>query len=289
MFERKRIWIRLGTALLASTSLITVPMVADTRPPEAHVAAPGLNAADAGWASPSNVEISAGEAGEGGEAGEAGERGQMSDLAQSDPAYLAQLGMMRGHLSVGAELYRMGHVMDSANHTRHPEQELYASLVPALEKRGAPPFEERLKALADRLDNKAAPAEINAAYDAVLSAIARAEGAVAKPSAHDMAQVIHLLVRNAAEEYGEAVAGGRVVEAHEYQDALGFLRVAEGWQEKLAASGADATVLAKIRKQMAVIKPAWPSIMPPEKAALDPSVVHGAAARIETATLSLKD
>ena len=292
MGDKTKVWVSFGAALLASTSLVTASLAAGA-PPTAASDGRVLRAAaapDAG-AAVDRLQLAAGsaeEGGEGGEGGEAGDGAAESRLVESDSAYLTQLGLMRGHLTIGVELYRQGAAAAAATHMKHPEDELYKDLEEALEERGAPEFEAQLEALAARVETRAPIAEVEAAYDAVLAAIARAEDAVADPGAHEIGEVIHNLVHTAAEEYGDAVAGGKIVEGHEYQDALGFTRVAEDWLTKLAAAGANAAVVKAIGAQLAVIRPAWPSLVPPETAALDPSVIHGAAARIEIAVLHLK-
>jgi hypothetical protein len=212
----------------------------------------------------------------------------VGNLARSASAYLTQLGLIRGHLDVGTELYRIGDQKAAVTHMKHPEDELYAALKPALAQHRAPGFDKELNALAEKVQKNAGKEEVEAAYKKLLAAIEKAEHAVAKPSPHQIGEVIHNLMRTAASEYREAVADGRVVEEHEYQDALGFVRVAEDWVKVLEASGGDPSVVAEIRKQIDLVKPAWNGVVPPKTVTVDPSQIHSAAARIEIATLSLK-
>jgi hypothetical protein len=288
-FEKHRAWVSLGVALLTSTALTSGAPAVRAEPTPAAADRP--HAGDkSGFVS---IQLAAGKAGESGEAGEAGEageggeRGSAASLARSKSAYLTQLGFIRGHLRVGVELYRVGDAA-AATHMKHPEDELYATLKPALKKRRAPGFEKELGVLASRVEKKAPRAQVDAAYEAVVTAIVKAEKVVPKLSRHDIGEIIHNLVRTAAAEYSEAVENGKIVESHEYQDALGFVLVAEDWLKKLATSGADAAVVGEIRNQIASIKPAWPAVVPPQSAAVDPSQIHGAAARIEIAVLGLK-
>jgi hypothetical protein len=229
-----------------------------------------------------------GERGKAGEGGEGGERAAAANLSRSDAAYLTQLGLIRGHLNVGVELYRVGERQAAATHMKHPDDELYAALKPALAKRGAPRFERELHALAQRVEKNADPAQVETAYRGLLAAVAKAEAVVRRPSAQQIGEVIHNLVRTAAAEYRQAVADGKIAQPHEYQDALGFVRTAEDWLQKLPAAGADPSVVAEIQKQMAAIRPAWTGVVPPEAAPMDPSRLYGAAARVEIATLALK-
>jgi hypothetical protein len=296
MFQRNTVWLSLGMVLLAGAA------------PGAAGAAevPGKNSAvatelggdggavepvrDAAWriAQYARPEASAyGGTGEGGERGRAGEGGKAADPARSTAAYLTQLGLIRGHLDVGTELYRIGDREAAVTHMKHPEDELYAALRPAFAKRGAPGFEKELAVLAATVEKNAGPDKVEAAYNRLVAALAQAESAV-KPAPHEIGEVIHALVRAAANEYEEAVSDGRIVEPHEYQDALGFVRVAETWLKKLETAGADQSVVGDIRKQIALIRPAWTGVVPPQTVSVDPSQIHEAAARIEIATLALK-
>ncbi|HEX2150407.1 MAG TPA: hypothetical protein VHG31_00230 [Stellaceae bacterium] len=298
---RDKVWLSLGVALVTGASLgggaiAAVPetghAVAGVRaghdPSARDAVAPSLWIAQ--HARPAGGEHGkAGEGGEGGKAGEGGERGGAANLTRSDAAYLTQLGLIRGHLDVGTELYRIGDQKTAVTHMKHPEDELYAALKPALARRGAPGFDNELKTLADKVEKNAGPSEVEAAYNSLLAAIAKAESAVAKPTAPQIGEVIHNLVRTAAAEYSEALEDGRIVEAHEYQDALGFVRVAENWLAKLKRTGADPSIVTEIEKQIASIKPAWTGVVPPKTAPVDLSRIHSAAARIEIATLGLKD
>ncbi|MGD9617650.1 MAG: hypothetical protein AB7H90_20045 [Alphaproteobacteria bacterium] len=294
MHDTNKVWLTLGVALIAGASVGAGAVAAA---PEARHAVAGSHAgqaasdgetAPASWRIAQHTGHQGGERGRAGEGGEGGERGAAADPTRSDAAYLTQLGLIRGHLDVGTELYRTGDQKTAVTHMKHPEDELYAALKPALARRGAPGFDAELRTLADKVEKNAGPGEVEAAYRSLVAAIAKAEGAVAKPTAHQIGEVIHNLVRTSAAEYDAAVENGRIVEAHEYQDALGFIRVAEGWLAKLRNTGADPSIVSEIEKQIASIKPAWGGVMPPKTVLVDPAQIHGAAARIEIATLGLK-
>lgn len=223
-----------------------------------------------------------------GEGGEGGEGAIAVNAATDDAAYLTQLGLIRGHLHVGVELYREGDVEASATHMKHPESELYADLLPALEARSAEGFATELSALAAAVEDGSPVDEVNAAYDQLLAGIERAEGAVSDPAADVVGRMIFSLVSVAAAEYDIAVGDGGVLEnAHEYQDALGFVKVARDKVEGLAQRGANEQSVAAIREQLDLIAPAWPSLNPPDQLGTEPSLIYGAAGRIEIATLSL--
>lgn len=222
------------------------------------------------------------------EGGEGGEGASTEDAISSDAVYLAQLSFIRGHLYVGVNLYREGDFEASATHMKHPGDELYAALLPAIEIRDGKDFSEQLESLADAVIERRPAADVEAAYAALLVAIGEAENAVQDLSARTLGEVIVDLVRTAAAEYDIAVNDeGMLVEAHEYQDSLGFVRTAK---EKFALletmSDNDAALMA-INVQLEMLLPIWPSLQAPEKLSTEPSVIYGAASRIEIATTQL--
>jgi len=50
----------------------------------------------------------------------------MARIVADDAEYLVQLGLMRGHLFVGNQLYLLGELAEAVTHMKHPESELYA-------------------------------------------------------------------------------------------------------------------------------------------------------------------
>ena len=222
------------------------------------------------------------------EGGEGGEGASTADSIASDAVYLGQLGFIRGHLMVGVELYQAGDEESSETHMKHPESEIYADLLPALESRNAPGFGDQLGALAVAVENRQPLAEVEAAYQAVLDGITQAEQAVTEVSSRLLADVIVDLVGTAAAEYDIAVGDDLALEnAHEYQDSFGFMRVAYSLLDRVEAMNADSTITARIREQMDSIFPAWSGLVPPERLHTQPSVIYGAASRIELAVSGL--
>jgi hypothetical protein len=280
---RVKVWTGLGTVLLAGTALSLLPQASQAGAP-GKLATPGASA-------PSLIQMAAGEGGEGGEGGGAA---KAVDLSTDDVAYLTQLGLMRGHLEVGMELYRQGEQKAAAPHMEHPIEELYDPLEPALEKRGAAEFKKQLEAL-ERLVADGAPLDqVEAAYKAALSSVGAAEKAV--PEAKRLAlatgfAVMVNLVRTAAAEYDAAVdKKGRVVQPVEYQDALGFVRTAEAMLDQTPAAerARAADAIARAKAQFEAIAGLWPSLVPPAVVESDPSKLFGAAAYIEIAGLHVK-
>ncbi len=270
-----KIWTRLGACLLTGAAVSV-----------ASAASPGglkISKAD-DQKEPAYLVIA-----EGGEGGEGGE-GKAGSLATGNVAYLSQLELIRGHLLVGVALYQEGHQDAAKTHMKHPSAELYASLVPVLEQRSAPDFSKELEALASAVEQGADEDEVNAAYQDVLRAIDAAAEKASSVSLADGLQVILQLVRTAAEEYAIGVKDGKLVEPHEYQDAYGFVQAARQMLDGLDPTGQDkaAEAIAETERQLISLDAAWPELMPSGDIATEPSLLYGAAARIEIAALSVK-
>lgn len=222
------------------------------------------------------------------EGGEGGEGASSADAIASDAVYLAQLSFIRGHLYVGVSLYREGDLDAAATHMKHPGDELYAALLPAIESRDGHGFGEQLENLAEAVIERRAGADVEAAYGALLEAIGDAENAVQELSARTLGTVIVDLVRTAAAEYDIAVDDqGMLVEPHEYQDSLGFVHTAKEKFALLETLSDNTAALMAIDVQLEALLPIWPSLQAPEKLSAEPSVIYGAASRIEIATTQL--
>jgi hypothetical protein len=213
-----------------------------------------------------------------------GEGGGEHSYDEAD--YLSALGQVEGHLTVGVALYAMGEAEQAKTHMKHPEDELYGDLKPEFEEKGLPGFAAELTALAEAVNSGAAEADVQAKFDAVIAAI----DAHAKPSsAHERAEAVTKLVRKAGEEYDEGVKDGAVIEAHEYQDAYGFVEAAK----RLAASASDAekaeygTQFEEIAGYLNGLDKAWPDISGKSGVETDASLLAGAAARIELVALQM--
>ncbi len=278
---RVKVWTGLGTVLLTGAALSLLPHAAQAGA-LGKLAKPGASA-------PSLIQLAAG-----GEGGEGGEGARTDDLGTDDIAYLTQLGLMRGHLEVGIDLYRQREQKAAEPHMGHPIEELYGALEPALQQRGVSGFKDRLEAL-EKLTRGGAPLEpVEAAHRAALAGIEAAEAAV--PEARRLAlatrfAVMVNLVRTAAAEYDAAIdEKGRVVAPVEYQDALGFVRTAKAMLDQTPAAerAKAADAVARAEAQLQAVAGLWPSLVPPATVEGDPSELFGAAAYIEIAGLHVK-
>jgi len=232
------------------------------------------------------LTLSSSEAGNGGEGNYGGT--EVTEAAITDDVtYLTQLGLMRGHLLVGVELYRTGEKEAATTHMKHPEDELYAALLPALMARGANRLDTELSTLARAVESGRPVEVVNDAYLQLRVAISSAEQAAAV-SNRELGDVITELVRTAADEYYIARAeNGAVANEHEYQDSYGFVLVAQQILGQLESRGANAESVLSIAGILDDIEVTWPTLVPPSRLDTVPAAVYSAAARIEIASLRL--
>jgi len=217
--------------------------------------------------------------GEGGE----GEGGALSgDPATDDVAYLKLLGLVRGHLIAFYELYQNGSRDMAKMHVKHPESELYMDLVPAFGPRGQTGFADELKAL---VNAAAAGGDVDAEYSAAVEAL-NAHAPAAKPAIVLLA--VSEMVRTAADEFDIGVEDdGAISNAHEYQDAYGFLVSARDILAGIETSdvaASDAISLAHEQVELALASFDGLTVETTEGRA---STLYGAAARIEIAARGL--
>lgn len=147
------------------------------------------------------------------------------DLATDNVAFLVRLGLIRGHLHAGNALYQQGSEEMAATHMKHPKDELYAGLVPAMEARGLSPFDAELTSLAEAVEGGAEAAAVEQAWRTLDEAIESIERGVDANSREQLMAIAGML-DTAAEEYKVAVFDGMVEDVHEYQDAWGFQQIA---------------------------------------------------------------
>ena len=273
-FETRKVWAGVGTALLA-TSAATATAVQDD--------AETLSALSSNVVSYSAMSL-----GEGGEGGEGEGEGSASvDLSTDNAAYLAHLGLIRGHLWVGLKLYREDHIAMAKTHMKHPEDELYAGLPPVFEARGVDGFAKELSTLADAVNNEQGDEAVEAAYEQLLKAITKSEGMSAM-TAKETLLSISQMIRTAADEYAIGVKKGEIVNVHEYQDAYGFTEIAIERLERLSDEQKKqaASDIANTKALLLELRTLWPTVNPQGDVEGDASHLYGAAARIELRALN---
>lgn len=264
MFEKRKVWVGVGSAL--ASSLVVTSASADQPAsvyPATTMVAPG--------------PMMEGEGGEG-----EGEGAVSVNLAENDAQFLAQLGLIRGHLWVGMTLYEQGHIEMAKTHMKHPGDELYAGLVSAFEARGLPGFADELQALADAVNNDNSRAVVENAYSALKQAISVNEP-VAEMTAGDVLKSISSMLITAADEYAIGINEGKVVNVHEYQDAYGFQQIALARLEAISAAEQQRgeAAIAETRRIIEGLTALWPTTTPEGMVEGDASRIYGAASRIE--------
>ncbi|MEQ8486804.1 MAG: hypothetical protein RIB46_20760 [Pseudomonadales bacterium] len=100
-----------------------------------------------------------------GEGESEGEGAVAQSLITDDAAYLSRLHLILGHLEVGVSLYRKGHTAAALTHMKHPADELYSALIPAIAARGVTGFDGQLEAPAQAVAG-GADAEASTLYGA---------------------------------------------------------------------------------------------------------------------------
>ncbi|WP_223670182.1 hypothetical protein [Kangiella shandongensis] len=268
MFEKRKVWAGVGSALIA-TSVATQASDNLTVTPVTTTA----------------VSFSAMGEGEGGE-GE-GEGSVKADLRTDNAAYLARLGLIRGHLWVGIKLYREGHLAMAKTHMKHPEDELYAGLGPVFKARGVGGFAEELSQLADAVNNEKGDEAVETAYATLLEAITASEK-MADKSAREALLSISQMIRTAADEYAIGVKAGEIKNVHEYQDAYGFTEIAIERLESLSDEQQTeaAADIETTKKLLLDLRSLWPTVAPKGTVDGDATHLYGAAARIELSALN---
>jgi len=265
MSKAVRIWSGLGLAAMASAAPAQAASNADPLPGPLAGGSVYLQLAD-----------------------NAGEDGR-AQVEMDDAAYLTQLALMQGHLLVGAALYAQGAQDAAAVHMKHPKHELYARLVEALEKRKVAGFADELEALAVAVEQSKPAADVDAAHNKVDEAIDKALAAGSVDPKTVLKAVVQIL-RTAADEYGEGVAGGKVVNPKEYQDAYGFVQVARAMIVRARDTAAEEqkAVFDSIISEIDALRPAWADITGEKPATAEAKAISLAAAKIELLSYDLK-
>jgi hypothetical protein len=268
-----RRWIAAGTAVAASIAIVA---------PAAAITAADLKQDVVGKVS-TLVQLAASEGGEGGEGGEAG-AAKKGTMTNAD--LLAQIGLIEGHLMASVTLLAEGHMDMAKTHVKHPGDEIYKTLEPEFKARNVAGFAQELQALAGAVGKEAS---VTKQLDPLNQRIEDVRKAINASDADKLKAIVKML-QTAAKEYAVGVKDGKIVDPHEYQDAWGFVRIARGYAAMLAkdkeqdVAQAASVIVAEIDNLATV----FPSVMPEGVDMADPSVVYGAAARIEIAALKVK-
>lgn len=222
-----------------------------------------------------------GEASAGGE----GEGEGAAGLAPAT-AFLSGLGFMEGHIRAGLALYEAGDLEAAKTHMGHPIEEKYDAVADRLAELGLDGMKSDLEALAAATEAEKPFAEVASLFDGVHAGI---EQARAEYTPAEQVDGLIALTRVAGDEYKVAVAGGEVSNLHEYQDSWGFLRTIEHEAREMAESDdpAVADVGAAILEQVEATGAAYGDLQGEGSFRMEPSILYGAAARMDLAANAL--
>ena len=221
--------------------------------------------------------------------------GQVPALAglNEEQAYLANIAMIRGHLNVGNELYAAGKASDSLPHFLHPVEELYGELKEVMDEKHVSPFKADLEKLSGLVKRKVPAQQVQEQTEVVMSRLTEATSIIPAKTLSDPAFMLPVVVgmlRTVTDEYKEAFEGDTIANPVEYQDSLGFARVANAMIEVMtpALTAKDADAANQLREQMNTLLTTWPTVTPAKKAVRTPAELSGLVSRIEFATARLR-
>ena len=223
-------------------------------------------------------------------AAEGGEEGGEKGAGNLPPelAFAVRIALLRGHLSVGDELVAQKQWNAALPHFLHPTEEIYGDIKDQLADYNVPPFDGALKAVSDIVKARKGGNDYTRALKAVIDALAAADTGMKAKQANWPGFVVATAVealKTAANEYQQAIVGGRIAKPVEYQDARGFIWQADRMIVSVSAhlQTKDATALREVRAGLVQLQQAFPSAMPPRAPVKDPGAVLGDVSRIELA------
>jgi len=194
-----------------------------------------------------------------------------SAISTEDQAeFLFKLGLLEGHLVIGKALLDIDQPRAALPHFGHPVRELYDDIHDALPARGLADFDTDLIALEAMVAAKPGDPATTAKFDAVMGIVAAARASVPetlREAEPFMLGILGEIMETAAEDYSEAIEGGRIEKPVEYHDSRGYLLYAASEMTRLEAMPAfhgDARLQAfrgELAKAQAIVGP----LLPPER------------------------
>jgi hypothetical protein len=190
------------------------------------------------------------------------------------------------------EVYRRGQRVRADVHASHPIQELGYRLwrpVTQVDRDLGARLQAALKEPGRAIEARVPPGEYDKIVDRTVAlldrGVARAVPADRRAEPRFQARVLQALLVAIDEEYGEAIADGRVVLEIEYQDAWGFFqRLRAQWAGlRSALVGPRPEIAATVDEQMAVLAKAFAAIDTPAT----PVPVERVAAALDAITAAL--
>ncbi len=207
-------------------------------------------------------------------------------LAQ-DVAFGRFIALIRAHLFTGDELVSQRDWDAAARHFSFPAEEVYGMIRGDLRIYKTPPFDDALKALAATAKTHNAK-QYPKGLKKVQDALAAADAGLKSRQANWPRFVVEVAIETlkaVPDEYGDAIAKGRIVRPIGYQTARGLILQADRMIESAAGEldAGNAAALGDVRAGFAQLKPAFAAVTAPKQAVMDESTVLGLVSRIELA------
>jgi hypothetical protein len=202
--------------------------------------------------------------------------------------FYRDIELMRGHLLIGGQLIEMDLWDEAVPHFLHPTEELYGLVEKYIKLHRIPPFHRDLQALAQTVKAKR-----KGAYQQSLKVVQRQLDAAMQTARKFMTPPYRFTVKTAVEvlrvalsEYEASIEDGKFKLPVEYQDSRGFVLRAERMIESVAGilGKLDAQALRHVRSDLAQIKAAWPTPMPPAAPVMEASKISALISSIELHT-----
>ncbi|MCW1967979.1 MAG: hypothetical protein KIH69_007645 [Anaerolineae bacterium] len=145
-------------------------------------------------------------------------------------AQLAAIVKMRGHLHASYSLWKLKLFDDAATHSSEHllEELMYAVRTPLKNKNpdAVMPLQDKITSYGKSLNKNVSTSTVEKNYKAVISVLDESYALLLNGDAQDFAlhaAVVRDVLDSSAGEYDEAVLNGKVTNAEEWQDTLGFL------------------------------------------------------------------
>ncbi|HEY7302385.1 MAG TPA: hypothetical protein VH684_31195 [Xanthobacteraceae bacterium] len=292
MKSKQKIWLGVGAFVVVGAGAVGAsgPLSAET-PPRMRFFV-GLAADAAMQRAPSGRIMLAQHADHSKEAGEGGEQKGIENLPP-DLAFAVRIALVRGHLLVGDQLIKQREWNAALPHFLHPTEELYPDIKDHLAEYNVPQFDAVLVALADLVKARKGGDAYVRARKQVGDALAAADAGLQAKHGDDWSSFVTEAgvetIKAAAEEYGEAVSGGRIVKPVEYQDARGFIWEADRMIANVAPSlqKKDPAALKEVRTRVADIKKVFPTAVPPRVPVKDQAALLAMISQLELTAVKL--
>lgn len=150
----------------------------------------------------------------------------LASTQPDDTDFLFRMGMLEGHLMIGAELLDAHQLPMAIPHFGHPVRELYDDISDYIEAHRIPPFEDDLVALEAAVTGHPDDPATKQLLAKVIATLHKARETTPEALRDNIPEMIRICadtVDTAAGEYGEALDHGRIDTIVEYHDSRGYL------------------------------------------------------------------